>query len=1424
MPELDARTFPGDPNPPASPMDIQVTNITRRVRAETARLYPDTAEEDVLGADNIRRLTADPDSPLGKASMEVLNITGQKSIPELERVGFRPPTGPTTNYFEPPPAGEPQFYVSGNHAYRSDPDGTETDLGEVNPDSQHILESSGAYHEGTKTWDLPQDVAEALVSGRLAYPEFMMAKYRAGEATVLRGLPGSKFLRGEMSLAEADARGDLQLLKMQVKDAPALAWSGGYGKIVGDAVAFAASNPLEAAQRTGRFMTGETAQMAPFMLGALESSAKGAVAFGVIGIGATAVTVMSGGTAAPISMAMMGAWMQTGAAFGVFKYSVDIEAGNAALDMHNAGFDEAAIRKYAPVIGVLKGGLEVVGFKYLTEPLKRKVIGTLLASAPVKAALTKWYINYAKELGAEVSVEIAQDAIETGITNIAAVVEANPDAFTDMDTFMDETMMTALTATAGMALMKAPGAALDIHTERKETKAEVAMTKGLEAREKMITDVAKSEVKDIPDIMAELDKIEADLEAKLAEIDEEAQFQELVDGSETGKVSPEELKKAVDELPEGLEKGEEVIGESKDDKPKTPKKKRAKPPTLAERTKTLESNSRVRALQTKMRETKALLKEQTDARTRLLKQKGSVKMLDKKIAKNLIIEKSLQSELDFYAETAAVEATVPINVPLEMEPVTLEAVIEAGFKEGRKSVIAIRAKAIKKIASDAGLTQADLRNVLKNKNIGLMGDEKFKNYLEKFTAQVEALGKRKSLEALVRAALKVKAINREHNIRALAKLPAIGKMTSGELMRYFEILGQYEKGDTALTPKKIKALETTVLAGAKTFREVMEKASEKLNVTFAELEASQKGEFDIFTYDTPLARENAMYKFMVEQVKVAEMIENAKYHAMRDKMYELGAKALASRKRGLIGRMTATQPEVMQYLEATREEKAILEGFLTPEEMEFAQFLEAAYAEAYEYLRQTGELQNSRFEEGYMFHSKRPISEMLVGIKDIGWKKTLSEFLTRWKVDETKFSVTNSDGTALGMRKFFKQTLFRSGELTPTKNVIKAADTYFSQLAKKKALDRAVPTVETLADSLAVESADQSESSQQRRKQLGKFIDIYLNAKKGQWVMTGVEQGGKIDAAIRALNGFLSIRYIAAHYPLQFAAVIGETTAKTIHLGTRGMIKAHYRKLVSAQGKAILKKYEHFTGDPLLKARKQPGRTIDDSIGTILYGIFEWNRVNTMQDILLAGMTDAEFKAGEISAERLAELKIKAGRWIDVTGAKSVFGSSSFGAINTKFKGWAIPVISTLVGTNDGSVWALARTISRQGDPNKRLTMEQGHELRRIAMTVALATYAASSALNDEDDDSQLGQFIRYAIRELSLAAQALSPLTIFGFVTGGVAATFLGRVALNIGLLIKLEEYQDINREGLKGWEGLKRQFTPAATPIQMLLSDDEE
>lgn len=1282
--------------------------------------------------------------------------------------------------------------------YRMDDTLETTDLGPVSVDNAaDVLGQVGYFNDVTGNWTVPEEAALKLLGGELPLPAYVQAKYEAGKAELTRSLIGLQFTRGEATVEDAQTRGNLALLQAQTQDAPLFAWQGGLGKTVAKLWA----DLREAgAQRTAKRALGETAQLVPAMVEVGSGALKGAAAGAALG-------------AAVSNPAAVVAFAELGGGLGVFTRSADLETGSTAMDMLDKGFDEKTAKRMAPIAGAFKGLLEVVGFKYLTAPLKRAFVSKVLTAGPVRAAL----VNYAKETGGEISTEVAQTLIDTVTTEVAARLEEKPELADSPEGIINDIGNTILTAGAGMGLLHAPGIALDVAGAKKqaaeqkaaaEVLTQVAEERKVEAEAPKPTPPAAENLAGAtPERVAGV----SPTEGAPAET-----FDDLAKGFEEAE-TPEDVQRLFAAM--DAEITEEAPTAAK--RPAVPAEEKVqeveRKGVLAERESKLEGvQARINALENVLKESVAKL--------------GPTRALTEELRAALVEKTQIKQDIEFYTQQAAEKVTA--GERLHLSPATLDSVMKLGFAEGKKES-KVRAQEVLAIAKANGLTQADVRTLLRNKAPGAMGDAAFRNFMEGydrtdeetgevthvpgFRERVARLLERKAARADLRVVQKDRQIRQEQNVRALHALPPVAKMSTEQLTQYAKILSEYDKGDIALSPKRISALETAPLAGfksVKTVQDVLRRAAAAINAPLSAFRGVSANALTLATYDTPLARKHPFFNFMVNYVKALQGRSEEIKVGVKQELYALAAKAFASRPQGVAGRLAPTMPEVMAYIEEADETKrAAAWAALTPEEQAFTLFIQGFFQSAEEYLVKTGELESSRFTGGkYVPHVPKRVSELVRGIPDRGLRAALGDIVDTMFPSEAQdfFAAPRKEAQALGLRKFFKQTVFRSGKLDPSRNVLRATAEYVDAFYNKVALDTAVPVIDSVV--LGMQVMDKSPDAVDLYDGITAFTREYLNAKKGK-ARLWFQKGDLGDRVLRAGMALMSLKYIAANVALQMTAPVGEQTMEIVHLGARGYAKAKTRKYIGAQGAKVLAKYAHFVGESPAEMFKHPGRDAVENAKMAAFGMFQFVRKSVMEDILLGNMTDEEFAAGEISHERLAAIKVAAGRWLDVHGAKSVIGSTTEGATWTQFKGWAIPPMTSIVS----DVSDLASAVAG----GKPLTREHFRDFYRLTyLTVgALLVREVLAADEDGEDDSFIGQATARIRREILTMFSSIDPTLFAG---AGVFPDFLAKFAKNLKMLILLEGYKDEDREGFKGVEGLKRQLTPAV--VKQLQSKDEE
>jgi hypothetical protein len=1358
------RTFPGDPNPPAKPPEVKVSSA------------PASQQQDAGGG--------------GAAPAEARPQEVAAQSAPAQKV-YR--VAPDEN--------------GGQSVYVMDDKLETKKLGSVSvSDASDVLHAVGTFNSGSQTWTVPEDAALKLIGGRLPLPNYLEAKWAGGEAAAVRGLVGKAFLDGKMTPADAQARGNQELLKSQLNEAPLFAWQGGFGPTVAKMW-----EDLKAAGPSGvaRRVAGEVTGALPDLLNMGADAGNAAMLFGMAGAGAGAAA-----TGGPGAIPGLAAGAAVGATYGIWKHVFDVSSGNTAVDMLDKGFDPATVKVAAPVAGAINGVLMAGQVKFMTASLQRTFVKNVLESSTVKGALAR----YITEVSAGISLAASQKAVDIAVNDVAAQMDARPDLATPHP--ISDIVNSVVTATPVMAVLGLPGAAKEVLDARANTAAEVKAATETKAR------LAERDAAVKADAQARYDKsLSPEAVAKTLEdvrntpavetpaaaaapaaepmSPVEKVAHETITKYEEGKATPEQVDHAVSDAIDELNNG-----------PKAPR-------TFGEKVSDTEARAAQRALESDLGDTQTLIKELTQARDRFERNGQSTRLLDKKLNDLLDKEQEIKNGITFY-EAAKGKAGVQPNESLLMKPATLESIAQLGFTEGRKEVLDVRRQQILDIAKENKLTQADLRLLLRDKNYGTMSDAQFRHWLEvggtktvksvdasgnpvsveehvpSFKERVAALVERKGAREDLRTVQKDRALKKENYVRQLNELPPIAKMTTAQLRKYAEILSKYDKGDEALSPTRVAALKGTELDGVKTMGEARAKFPE---ITGRPIEDFQNVKVPLRAAATPDPQLRNWHPALKPLVDLS--------HQMTEKgarlsegaisvMQKLAADAISERraKMGLMERaanfIAPQQKEVMAYIENPKPETA---AALTPAELKWADWWREWSQSAEDYLIKKKNLEEAtRFSGKYAPHAPRSFLEIVRELKDVGLKRSIAEFLP--SVDAAEFS--DKAGSFLGFTKQLKQTLFRTGDLVPSKNMAQVMAGYMRDFYNKVTQDEISPVLDTLARSLRPPDGD-VKAGQQLASAVESFTKAYANNKKGINTAGGMV-GTLVAPALRFAQTLAYIHYIQGYYALQ-ATVAGVKMLPGEFMALGADLAAAKIRKYTPEGKAILEKYSAFIGKGAFEKLQEPGRGLTDYLGALGNGVFSFAHKTALEDVLLGSMTKEEFKTGEISDKRLADIKLNAGRWLDMEGMSSIVGSSEQGRMVTQFKRWAVP--PTLTIAEDAA--ALYRTVRGQD----KLNPQQATDLLRLGALAAFAATAGSVLTKEMEDDTFTGRMIHYVRNDLHTMWTGLDPKFFFSTPVG-VGYAF--KLALDLSLLAHGEAYKAGDREGeSKGAAALKRDLMPA-------------
>jgi len=576
---------------------------------------------------------------------------------------------------------------------------------------------------------------------------------------------------------------------------------------------------------------------------------------------------------------------------------------------------------------------------------------------------------------------------------------------------------------------------------------------------------------------------------------------------------------------------------------------------------------------------------------------------------------------------------------------------------------------------------------------------------------------------------------------------------------------------------------------------------------------------DNLRFDTALAEKNPYYNFIVNRTQTHMLVGETNYLQVQNKINELAQASNKSRERGVLGSVRQAiipkHQEIVDYLEAPMTDKSAFSEKLTKEELDYANYIQQYYSEAYDHLVRIKELYGSRYVDQYFTHIRR---NFLEAWSDDGFVKAMREWFTSQKEDMAIANIIDQDtGQILPKSKFFQYTLQRTGDLEPSKNVTRVFLQYAKAFERKRMFDEMIPEVDIYTQSLTPQNL--TPKGLEMDRSLKTFIKKYLNNKKGRRENFGgiIKQSGPADILVRMGNTMVSLIDLGLSLGPSVASSVGEQVMTYQALGKINYTKAWKRRLwdtgikrmTDKNANKILKEAEPFIGRNIWTELAEPDQGIMDRGMKTIFGAFSQSTVEANKLFLLGRITKEELASGKLSSERLAQLRLEAGRWRDLgKDVKSIVGSTSVGEMTTKYKGWAIPIART----NIQNVTALARGL-KQGKFKETLTSREAAETyRAIEMSTALVL-VGSYILSEEDDQTFVGKLKARAYMESMTLMGGIDPTL---FMATPRLYSFLQKLAENLKQIVTLEQYQQDSQWGekgdLKGVKGVQRQFTPAA------------
>ncbi|MES2225003.1 MAG: hypothetical protein V4478_03375 [Patescibacteria group bacterium] len=755
------------------------------------------------------------------------------------------------------------------------------------------------------------------------------------------------------------------------------------------------------------------------------------------------------------------------------------------------------------------------------------------------------------------------------------------------------------------------------------------------------------------------------------------------------------------------------------------------------------------------------------------------------------------------------------------------AIVENVEKDLRKEGRA-RADQIKAIQDHFNLENKEMqsiRNKVSASDFRTMTDEKFSQLLDEVQKEAEDIAIQRDARINVQATIHSMELKKVDNLQKALKLPDIKKMTVDQLNEFNDLLETFHTGDEFLGVRQIQTLKNTDLAGIKTRREALEAlAREYREKTGKPLDAKDLAEITIgklsnakWLSDSSLAEKSPFFQILVDEVNEATIGASLRFHEFKEELNGLMKKARASRPRTFADKLVPVDKQIFNYLESNAEDKVKLAAKMTPQEMDAALFIQEKYAKARDYLVEQGVLK--KYRENYITHTRRGFLEAVLQ-KDYTFdtngnltkvpsslpkrfKAAFRELIDSNKQDEAYLNILNEKtGEILPLEKFFQFSMKRSGELVPTKNVSAAVENYFRTFEKKVALDSFIPKLDVYAQALTPEKM--TPRGLEYDDSLKRFVKIWLNAKKGRAPTIAISPGDKKDFFLKSAMSVRRLLDLGFSIPGGLASNFGEQSATFTKLGPKYF--TGIKRLNTSQGKSIIKKYEEFVGESVFKQLADSSKSIGEKFYQAALGFYSdaSRRANMIH--LMGAMTPEEFAKGEISVQRLAQIRREMGHWRPVEGAESVFAKTVEGKIVRQNKSWIMPIISR-------TSYDVGKVVEQLKNKKNPLKESEAWELIRgpIATVIAaIIAYDQYAKLRDKKERSFIETIAYKSANDMMSIIGGLDPANLLS--TPRLLTFFanLGIGLEQIGQSLVTGERD--SEDNLKGLKQVKNEITPSA------------
>jgi len=645
--------------------------------------------------------------------------------------------------------------------------------------------------------------------------------------------------------------------------------------------------------------------------------------------------------------------------------------------------------------------------------------------------------------------------------------------------------------------------------------------------------------------------------------------------------------------------------------------------------------------------------------------------------------------------------------------------------------------------------------------------EKIKEGVQKTEAKRKAMveARRQTYKTL-----KEKGVRDSSGILALHNLPPVKKMGSKELKKFNEVLSKINKDDELLTGTMIKRIQRqnlTNLEGVLTKKEAIEAVAAATGVDPSELQKLDINWTYDLMHDSILAQQNPLMNLLVSQHQQAKILSNSKSVVFERELDGLIKSARKSRKE-TFGEKVAqfiapTDEQIFKYMDGDTSIE------LTKQEMKVVDFLKETFGDVQKKLVAQGVMKKGR--ENYITHIQKGFSETVAtNMKDssiLGFPKAFwSGVRSMYKQAQESYipiSPIGNTGDVLSPEKFFRFSLQRSKDgIDPTNNVAKAAKVYMRSFYKKEELDKFLPEMLILVDSLS--SVAKTSDGKQLGDRLLKFTRSYLNTKKGKDITFGTPLGknGAIGQTTLALKSFTTLKDLGLNVALMSAAIVGEATATLVSAGILKSLKGAtlaYTPVVSKKYRKIINDNSGYFEkgqfwEDVLSGMYEPDKVLSERATAGLFSLYTFGRRVNDEVFFLSQLTKDELKSGAVSPERLASMRVDMGRYRNIN-EPSLVGATPLGQAAVQYKTFAVPWM-TQVSHN-------LRFLTRHLWKRDFSVLGEKETLELIRLSLISASFIYMFSGNDEKGETFSENLAYYAKRDALSGLQAIDPAVWLG-------------------------------------------------------------